>query len=566
MLQLRGHTAVELPMSNVTRSLFAVLAGVIAAATIIPSPARLEAQTAPRPSLLVVLVVDQMRADYLTRFDQLWKRGFRRLLDDGAIFDEAFYPYLNTVTCVGHATISSGTFPKTHGIILNEWLQRREGRRMSCTDDPSVAPVPYGGPPEKLGHSAHRLRVPSLGDRLRERSPGSRVVTLSMKPRSAVMLAGHGGVVTWFSDANTWATSTAFTPAPLPEIAAYTAANPVESARSIVWRRLLESPLYQGDDDAPWERPKAGWSRTFPHPLSGAPGTAEKRFYELWERSPYSDAYLGSMAAALIQSFALGQRDVTDLLAVSFSSTDYVGHDFGPDSHEVEDTLIRLDGVLGDLFDVLDRTVGRNRYIVALSADHGAAPIPEESIHKGLDAGRVLPKDVTAVADKALAELGPGPHVRYVEYTDVYLSDATLASLEQKPALMQKLIDALAAMPGVQRVFRGPGLEQKRNSADPVERAAALSYVPGQSGDLIMVPKRFWIATDSSAATHGTSNDYDQHVPVLFMGRAFVKAGHYKTPASPADIAPTLASLADLPMAGFDGKALDTALTVASPH
>lgn len=550
-------------MPKSARVSIVILVGLLLCTASLSRPV-MQAQAPSRPSLLVILVVDQMRADYLTRFDQFWKRGFRRLLDDGAVFEEAYYPYLNTVTCVGHATIGSGAFPKTHGIILNEWLQRAEGRRMSCTDDATVTPVPYGGVAETIGHSARRLRVPSLGDRLRERSSGSRVVTLSMKPRSAVMLAGHGGTATWFSDANTWATSTAFTPTPLPAIAAYAAANPVDNARSIVWRRLLEAPMYRGDDNAPWERARAGWTNAFPHPLSGAAGTPEAGFYDLWERSPYSDAYLGEMSAALVQGFALGQRDAVDLLGVSFSALDYVGHDFGPDSHEVQDTLIRLDGVLGDLFDVLDRTVGRDRYVVALSADHGVSPIPEERLRKGLDAGRLLPKDVRAVADTALAELGPGPHVQYVEYTDVYLSEATRTSLASTPALSTALVKALSAMPGVARVFLGPGLEEKHASADPVERAAALNYVPGQSGDLIMVPKPYWIATESSAATHGTLNEYDAHVPVIVMGKAFVKAGRYKTAASPADIAPTLASLVDLPMTGVDGKPLSVALPTHS--
>lgn len=546
-------------MLTVTRALVALVGTLLAFAA--PPAAFVRAQGRSHPSLLVLLVVDQMRFDYLDRFDALWKRGIRRLIDEGAVFERGFYPYLNTVTCVGHATIGSGTFPATHGVILNDWWQGAEGRRMSCTDDPAVTAVPYGATAEQIGHSAHRLRVPSLGDRLRERSLDSRVVTLSMKPRSAVMLAGHGGVVTWFSDANTWSTSTAFAASPVPIVASYAAANPIENARDIVWRRLLEPPVYQAQDASPWERPRTGWARTFPHPLSGAPGTPAAAFYDLWQRSPYSDAYLGEMAAALTQGFELGQRDAVDLLGVSFSALDYVGHDFGPDSHEVQDTLIRLDTVLGDLFEVLDRTVGRDRYVVGLSADHGVAPIPEQQIHSGQDAGRLLPTAVRAVAEEALAVLGPGPHVRFVEYTDVYLTDATRSNLASRPDVARALVGALSAMPGVERVMAGAGLELKRESEDAIERAAAWSHVPGQSGDLIVVPKRHWIATDSAAATHGTLHPYDQHVPVVLMGRSFIKPGRYPNAASPADLAPTLATLVDLPMPGVDGKVLAVALT-----
>ncbi len=535
-----------------------VLAGLVVVS--LPSCSAARAQTFSRPSLLVILVIDQMRFDYLPRFDAFWKRGIRRLLEDGAVYEQAYYPYLNTVTCVGHATISTGSFPATHGIILNEWLQRTQRRRMSCTDDPTAAPVPYGPDAETIGHSAHRLRIPTVGDRLRERSADSRVLTISMKPRSAVMLAGHGGTATWFSDANTWATSTAFAASAVPAVAAYVQANPVEQARNITWRRLYEDTFYDGDDAAVGERPKTGWTTAFPHPLSGAPDTAQSQFYELWLRSPYSDAYVGDMVAALVQRFALGQRDAVDLLGVSFSALDYVGHDFGPDSHEVQDTLFRLDRVLGDLFDVLDKTVGKDHYVVAVSADHGVAPIPEQRLKSGRDAGRLLPAHVQGVANTVLAPLGDGPYVAHVEYTDVYFTEATRTRLASRPDLRQALIDALGTLPGVERVFPGDALELKRHSADRIERAVALSFVPGQSGDIIMVPKPYWIATDSSAATHGTLHPYDQHVPVILMGRPFVKAGRYRDPASPADIAPTLAALVGLPMPAVDGHVLRAAI------
>lgn len=523
------------------------------------SQPKVEAQ-AGEPKLLVILVVDQMRADYLTRFDGVWKRGIRRLLSEGAVFEQARFPYLNTVTCVGHATISTGSFPATHGIILNEWLQRGAGRRMSCTEDPTVTPLPFDGPPEKIGHSAHRLRVPTLGDRLRERSPASRVVTLSMKPRSAVMLAGQTGTVAWFSDANSWSTSTAFAKSLPPVLTSYFGAHPVEAARSSVWDRVLEPPSYKGPDDGVGERPGTGWSTVFPHPLSGAPGTPATAFYDLWERSPYSDAYLGGMAGALVEGLNLGRQGSVDLLGISFSALDYAGHSFGPASHEVQDTLARLDIVIGDLFDLLDARVGRGRYVVALSADHGVAPIPEQRQKAGKDAGRLLPQSVRAVAEKVLQPLGSGPHVDQVEYTDLYLTERSRAALAQHPDLERALLHALGAMPGVARVFTSGNLKAARSSADPIERAAALSHVDGESGEIVLVPRPGWIMTNSSATTHGSSNDYDQRVPVILMGPPHVKPGRYQVAASPADIAPSLAALVSLPMPGVDGRALSEAI------
>ena len=510
--------------------------------------------------LLVVVAVDQMRFDYLDRYKAFWKAGLARLMKDGAVFDRAFYPYLSTITCAGHATISTGAFPATHGVIANEWFHRSAGRRIPCTDDPAIKSVPYGGPAERIGHSAHRLRVPTLGDRLRAASPESRVVSLSMKPRSAVMLAGHGGTVTWFSDANTWSTSTAFSAGPVPEVQAYVHANPVDANRGTIWDRVYEPARYSGTDDGLGERPKVGWTTRFAHPLDGAGGTPPQQFYELWERSPFSDVALGSMAGHLVQSMKLGQRGVVDLLAVSFSALDSVGHDFGPDSHEVQDALIRLDQTLGQLLEVLDKTVGRDRYVLGLSADHGVAQTPEVAKAQGKDAGRILNAEVRKVAEAAMVKAhGPGPHVAWVEYADVYLSEAMRTRARATPDVVQPLIDAVSNMPGVLRVFPAAGLEKKRGSADPIERAAALTYYPGESGDLIVVLKEHWINTDGSATTHGTMHPYDQHVPVIFFGNA-IKDGRFSDPATPADLAPTLASIIKLPMPGVDGHVLKKAV------
>ena len=266
------------------------------------------------------------------------------------------------------------------------------------------------------------------------------------------------------------------------------------------------------------------------------------------------------MAAAQVQTFQLGQRGVVDFLGVSFSGLDYVGHDFGPDSHEVQDELIRLDRTLGQLFADLDAAVGRDRYVVGLSADHGVAPIPEAQKASGVDAGRVVNAQVRKVAEAAmLAAHGPGSYVALAEYTNLYLTDSARKRAEADPAFLEPLIDAVAAVPGVQRVLSARGLETKRASANPIERAAALSYYPGESGDVVIVLKPNWIGTDTSTTTHGSLNPYDQHVPVVFLGAPF-KPGRYSTAASPADIAPTLAALIKLPLPGIDGKALTDAI------
>ncbi|MGE3273609.1 MAG: alkaline phosphatase family protein [Vicinamibacterales bacterium] len=525
-------------------SLVALLAAACGSSSSAPAP------PADPPRLLVVMVVDQMRFDYITRYEGRWTKGLRRLLDQGAVFTEARYPYLNTVTCAGHATIGTGVLPLKSGIFLNEWWSRERGRRIICTDDGSAEPVSYASLPEPVGHGPGNLQVPTLGDRLRERTPESRVVTLSMKPRSAVMLAGHGATaVTWLGDNFHWATSTAYTEELLGEVKDYVDAHPMDHDRQAVWEPMAEMGSYAGADDGVGERPKTGWTARFPHPLAGAPGTPEDQFYTLWERSPYSDAYLGAFAANLVEHFQLGQRDVVDLLGVSFSGLDSVGHDFGPESVEAEDTLLRLDATIGTLLDELDRQVGRGRYALALSADHGVAPIPEAH-----DGGRVLPRALAGAVNDAMAELGDEPHVADVDYTNVYLTTRTREAVAGRPELLARAKQALLALPGVERVFEAREVDGQRTSTDPVLRAAALSYVPGRSGDLIVIPRRGWILS-ADATTHGSLYDYDQHVPLIVLGPG-VTPGRYDTAASPADLAPTLASLAGLSLPDVDGTVL----------
>ncbi|MEZ5283424.1 MAG: alkaline phosphatase family protein [Vicinamibacterales bacterium] len=517
-------------------------------------------QPPANPSLVVVLVVDQMRYDYIERMQGRWQHGLKRLVTDGALFERNAYPYLQTVTCAGHATIGTGTFPATHGIILNAWW--RGTRVASCTDDDTVNTVPYEPDAEAVGHSARELRVPTLADRIRERTPASRVVTLSIKPRSAIMLAGHGGVVTWLDDRNKWATSTAFADAPNADVQAFVAAHPRSALRDVVWERAEPADRYTGTDDAVGEGTPRGWSRTFPHPLAGAPGTTPDPFDNLWETSPYADEYLEAMAEHMVERMQLGKGEAVDYLGVSFSALDYVGHAFGPDSQEVQDTLLRLDATVGRLLDALDRTVGRGRYVVGLSADHGVAPVPEARTAAGLEAGRLLIPEILKVANDVLVKaLGPGQHVARVEYTQVYLTDDARGKVAGMPGVLDRVADALAALPGVERVLLSDGLEAHRDDEDPAVRAAALSHMAGRSGQLVVLPKDYWVVSGPGAGgtTHGTHHAYDQRVPLVFFG-AGIKPGRYQDASTPADLAPTLASTIGLPMPGTDGHAQTSAL------
>ena len=244
---------------------------------------------------------------------------------------------------------------------------------------------------------------------------------------------------------------------------------------------------------------------------------------------------------------------------MSFSALDRAGHDFGPHSHEVQDLLVRLDATIGTLLAELDRFVGPENYVVAFTADHGVAPLPERSADVGLDAGRLTRGEVVQRLDDALVGiLGPGPHVAWVQYSDLYFMPGVYEKLVADPRAMQAAIDALRAVPGVWRVLRSDELEARRPTDDPVARATGLSHYPGRSGDLIVVPKPYWVL-GNVATMHGTLHEYDRRVPIIFFGKG-IKPGEYFQPATPADIAPTLAFLSGITLAQPDGRVLTEVL------
>jgi predicted AlkP superfamily pyrophosphatase or phosphodiesterase len=518
------------------------------------------------PKLVVIVVVDQLWAGYLDEFKTQWKYGFRRLMDHGAWFRNAAYPYLNTVTCVGHATISTGAFPDVHGMILNGWWDRDLKKTVTCTEDPA-SPIYSYGAPVTGGESPKRLLAPTFSDELRAHDgAGTRVVTMSMKARSAIDLAGHEGTaVTWLADNGSWVTSAAY-PAPVQFVKDFVTANPVDKDFGASWTKLLRDSDYAYKDDGEGERPPKGWTSTFPHLLKGASDKPDITFHSQWETSPFADAYLGRFADAALDALKLGHGSATDFLGVSFAAADTVGHDFGPRSQEIQDVLLRLDRTLGALFEHLDRSVGADRYVAALTADHGVAVIPEQLIREGRDAGRIDTAVVTArveqAARTALGDAPPGKYVANVVYTDIYFETGVYSRLVAKPGALKNVIDAISGVPGIRRVFRGDELRSAQSSKDPLERAAALSYFPGRSGDLILVPKPNWILGTSAATTHGTANEYDQRVPVILFG-AGVKAGIYPQAATPADVAPTLAAICGVSMPKAQGRVLREALTPA---
>src|SRR6266849_1789565 len=319
------------------------------------TPAAAIRKTPARPKLVVLLVVDQMRGDYVDKFLPQWTGGLRRLVEEGAWFRDAAYPYANTATCVGHATISTGAFPTMHAMVANAWWDREAQKMVTCTEDPNAKNLGYAGVSATGGDSARRMELPAFAEELKFQSNGAtRVVTFSLKARAAITMAGHkGDAVTW-ADGGGGVTSSLYGAVPFVE--QYAKAHPIKEDYGKTWTRSLPNSSYWYDERATGAVAPEGWDLTFPHSLRGKatgnePDTA---FYEQWASSPFADTYLTKFAETAVESMGLGQGGGTDFLGVSYSPVDYVGHAFGPHSWEIQDHLVRLDKDLGNLFVYLD--------------------------------------------------------------------------------------------------------------------------------------------------------------------------------------------------------------------
>jgi len=532
-------------------------------------------QTPARPKLVVLLVVDQMRGDYVDKFLGQWTGGLKRLVEEGAWFRDAAYPYAATETCVGHSTISTGAFPSTHGMVANAWWDRKEQKMVTCTSDPdpSVKNIGYAGATPKGADTAWRMAVPSFAEELKFQTSGAtRIVTFSLKARAAITMAGHkADAATWF-DGGAWVTSSPY--GTMPFIEEQAKAHPAKADFGKTWSLSLPASAYWYGEKALGAVPPDGWDLTFPHPLRGKTGVGEpdSAYYEQWASSPYADTALTELAEKAVDALKLGNSNGTDFLAVSYSSVDYVGHEFGPRSREIQDILVRLDKDLGNLFAHLDQRVGRGNYVVALSADHGVVPIPEDMQKTGADAGVLhLPK-VQEHIEKALESFNYAkPAVARISGSDVYFATGVYEKLAADSNAMNAVLDAIRTVPGVAAVYRAEELRDRpatpqSSTQSPAHRAFANSYFPGRSGDLFVLPKPYWLLDGtplgkprSYGTGHGVPYNYDQHVPVLLIGFG-IQPGQYFQPITPADIAPTFAALCGITLSSRDGHVLSEAL------
>lgn len=503
-----------------------------------------------RPRLVVLVVVDGMGTGYLMRHEPaLGQGGFRRLMREGAFFTDARFPYAGTRTAPGHASIVTGAPPVLHGIIGNGWYDRAAGDEVDVEADASTKIVGRpSGAPDAPGVSAHRIVGSTIADELRDATAGrARVLSVSTKPRSAAVLGGKrpSGVYWYDEETGRVVTSSAYR-ADLPAwVQAINARGEADKRFGSAWERRFAAATYErfGPDDQPGEEAIHG-SRTFPRRLTGGLTAPGPDYYEALTQSPYGNELTLELALGALEHEGLGADDVPDLLAISFSGTDNVAHECGPNSHEMLDIFLRLDAQLATLLDALDRRLG-DRYALVLTSDHGMMPLPEVSRAAGQRASRIHPDAVvTAVETRLDAELGVGDWVTYMDDENLYLDRALLAEKGADYARACRLAaDAIAGVEGVAVVLTAPDAPAAALSADARVTALAAGFSPGRSGDVLFVTEPFWVVRDEPDGTaHGAPYAYDTQVPIIAY-RCGLRAGAWRRTVSPLDVAPTLAGL-----------------------
>jgi predicted AlkP superfamily pyrophosphatase or phosphodiesterase len=525
-----------------------------------------------RPRLVLLIAVDQFRYDYLERFGDLFGAGgLRRLLRDGASWTDCNYDHVPTETAPGHATMLTGAWPSETGIIANLWYDRVEGKPVENVRDDSVRLL--GGGSGEAASSPHNLLASTLGDQLKMATAGrSRVVGVSSKNRAAILPAGRtADAAYWYSTQTGAFVSSTYYFDKLPDWAArFNAGRPADKFFGAKWERLLPAAEYErraGADDAPWEKSTDKRSSVFPHVIDGGlkePGAA---FYADLDYSPYSNDLVLAFAEAALAGEKLGADEDTDVLTVSFSANDIVGHRYGPYSHEAMDMTLRVDRQIARLLEVVDARVGLANAVVAFTADHGVAPSPEHSVEMGLPGGRVKVSDVlTAVRNRLRARFGkPGDKDTTADYVQtfsngqVYLNRAALerdgVSAEEAERVAG---EAALTVPGISRYFtRTQLVSGSVPPADAVARRVLHGFNAKRSGDVVVIQEAFKYLSDYvSVATHGAPYEYDTHVPLVIMGGGLAP-GRYLNAATPADLALTLARLLSVePPSNATGRVL----------
>lgn len=509
-----------------------------------------------KPRLVLLIAVDQFRYDYLERFGDLFaENGIGRLMREGASWADANYDHVPTETAPGHATMLTGAWPSETGIIANDWYDRAEAKRVNNVGDDSVRAL--GGGDKEVASSPRNLLCSTLGDELKLATNNrSRVVGVSLKNRAAILPAGRmADAAYWFSAQTGEFVSSSYYFERLPEwVARFNALRRVDSFFGMKWDRMLPAAEYErraGRDDAPWERGDGKSAYTFPHVVDGGLPRPGPAYFDALTYSPFANDLLLEFAEQALTNEHLGEDADADVLTVSFSANDIVGHRYGPYSQEVMDVTLRVDRQIARLLDFVDAHVGLRNTVVVFTADHGVAPSPAHAASLRLPGAYVKVSDVlAAVRNRLRVRFGKaGERDATADYVQTFSNGQLYfnrAALERDGVNLEEAErvagEAALTVSGVARYFtRTQLLNGAVSQSDAVARRVMHGYNARRSGDLVVIAEPFkYLADYVAVATHGTPYSYDTHVPLIIMGGG-IAHGRYTVPATPADIAPTLA-------------------------
>jgi len=498
------------------------------------------------PKLVVGIVVDQMRYDYLTRFwNQYGEGGFKRLVNEGFNCKNNHFNYAPTSTGPGHTSIYTGTTPAVHGIIGNDWFDKELGKDVYCAGDDSYASV---GTTSDLGQmSPHRMLTTTITDQLRLHTQmRGKVIGVALKDRGAILPAGHtANAAYWFEGGETgnWITSSYYMDE-LPQwVADFNASDKVETYKK-PWTTLkpIETYVESGLDANNYEGLQKGeTSNAFPHDLPAI--WDQNGQFDLIRRSPYGNSITADFALAALEGEDLGADTITDFLAISFSSTDYVGHFFGVNSKEIEDTYIRLDQDLARILSTLDEKVGKGEYTVFLTADHAAIHVPSYLMDSKIPAGYL---DMGGMREKFNAFLqytyGTTDVVRDLSNYQLFLDHTILANLDiDLDDAQEAIAKELLSYEGIAQVYTGQQMWENQYTHG-IPYILQNGYNQKRSGDVLLVPNVGYISYSRTGSTHGSPQIYDTHVPLLLYGKG-IQQGSTVNRTEISDIAPTIATL-----------------------
>ncbi|MDX2127628.1 MAG: alkaline phosphatase family protein [Chloroherpetonaceae bacterium] len=537
------------------------------------------------PKLIVSITVDQLRGDYLDRYAKFFiepsspkskdpdKAGFKRFMNKGAWFKSTHYPFIATLTAVGHQSIYSGVFPSKHGIIGNDWFDVNSAKQVYCVSDSTVSGVEIDSKKNQGKMSPKNAQVENVFSYLKAERPKSRVIGIALKNRAAILPAGkQANAAFWFDDeTGKWVSSTYyFKDAKSPQwLKSFNARKIPESHFNSKWEPLLRDEDYFDADFGEGEGVIPGDdSEIFPHVLRDLSTLKDPRLrgnkrFDAFAFFPIGNTFTKDFAKVVIEEESLGQRDHTDVLAISFSSLDICGHTFGPNSREIQDMMIRLDKDLSDLFQFLDETIGRGRYLATLSSDHGVAPLPEQNYSKWRGGERLNQKDFEDSLKLRVHKEFPNV-ILEVMNNDVYLNHKVITSQKYD---LKKVIDAvkkgLLQFAYIKEAYSRDEINEPnllQTGTDSSRFFIKNALYPSRSGDVFFVLKPFSFFKGQTGTTHGTLQKYDRFVPMAFYGFG-VKPKKHLFDTTPLDLAATIHKILALKKkVGYDGADLSLAL------